>query len=63
MALDDVAQLNVDVVKAGLNTENDWLGVTEEGAVDRSRCAGAGVDAIVVLVKLIAVDRIVGVPG
>ena len=63
MTLRRVAEADIDVVVTGLHAEHGLDRAAEQRAVNRAGDAGAAVDAIVVLVELIAVDRIRRVPG
>ncbi len=66
LALHRVAQSKIDVVVAALHAEHGLGRPAEQRAVDGARGAGAAVDAIIVLMKLVAVvavARIVEVPG
>ena len=58
-----VAQADVDVVVAGLTHRRRFRWAIAERAVDGARHTAAAIDAIVVLMELIAVDGIGGVPG
>ena len=63
LAPDRVVQADVDVVVTGLQAEHCLARQVEQGPIEGARRTAATVKAIVVLMELIAVDRISGVPA